>query len=65
MVKKEELRQEIDQAIARIDAKQERGESSGKCPRCGKMRVISTKLASGLREVCLDCGYTGNVVEPD
>jgi ribosomal protein S27AE len=63
MVKKEELRQEIDQAIARIDAKLATGEPSGKCPRCGKRRVISAKLATGLREVCLDCGYTGKDVE--
>jgi len=38
---------------------QEAGEPLRECPRCGKERPISTTLASGIREVFLDCGYYG------
>jgi uncharacterized protein (DUF983 family) len=27
------------------------------CPRCGKRRLATVELTSGVRDVCLACGY--------
>jgi uncharacterized protein (DUF983 family) len=28
-----------------------------RCPRCGEHRVARVELTSGVRDVCLSCGY--------
>jgi hypothetical protein len=34
-----------------------RDEELRTCPRCGKRRLATVELTSGVRDVCLDCGY--------